>query len=365
MVTTTTLAATLTVDAFGAGDFDSIGEALAAATSGDTVLVLPGVYGGSTNNALSFGGNDIVLRSSGGAQQTRIQHYSQFNSVFHIHEGESRAAVVEGFTVSNAWGYGCCPVFDIHDASPTIRDCRFIDNYAWGEHHTEGWCGVGSFYRSKGALIDCEVRDNSAHCGCGAIGIVDSRVDIQGCVFEGNYDGWEGIGTLYIRDSPASSITDCLFMRNRGSSSCIYTYGSYLMDVTNCTFVDNGDSSYDGVIHAGAAAGPVLITNCIFAFNDVGCVVGDDDDAVFSWCCVYGNTCGDTLGATYVPSQVMWVDPRFCNIDAQDYTLCANSPCLPYLSGWTDLVGAYDSGCGNCSSPVKRTSWGSIKAMFR
>lgn len=41
--------ATITVDDSGGADYTSIGEALAAAASGDTVLVADGTYTGSNN----------------------------------------------------------------------------------------------------------------------------------------------------------------------------------------------------------------------------------------------------------------------------------------------------------------------------
>jgi hypothetical protein len=260
-------------------------------------------------------------------------------------------------------------VFDVHDASPTIRNCRFTGNYAWGSHHTEGWCGVGSFYRSSGALIDCELRDNRAHCGVGALGIVESAVDIENCTFIHNRDEWEGIGTLYIRDSGPVTITGCLFVDNRGDESCIYAHGSYPLTVDNCTFVDNGGSYWSddpggGLIYCGGPS-PTLITNCIFAFNRIDEIMTDPDHVTIAWCCVYGNACGDTLTGNYDPSRILWEDPRFCNMGAGDYSLCADSPCLPSVSGWDDLVGTHDQGCGDCVSAVEELSWGRIKALYR
>lgn len=362
-------AATITVDWAGSGDYTTIGEGLAAGSPGDTILVLPGTYGGPENNELSFGGKDMVLRSADGLGSVAIDHYGQFAPVFHIHEGETRNAVVEGFSVSGAWGWDTIPVLYIHDASPTIRNCRFSGNRADGGHHTEGWCGVGSFYRSGGALIDCVMQDNSAHCGIGAIGVVESSVDIENCSFISSWDEWEGIGALYIRDSGPVTITGCLFVRNMGEESCIYAGGSSPVTVENCTFVDNGGTTWSaepwgGVIGSYGPA-PILVTDCIFAFNRIDEIMTDPDDVTVAWCCVYGNACGDTLTGNYAPDRIIWEDPLLCNWEAADYTLCSDSPCLPSVSGWTDLVGAYDQGCGPCGSAVEAVSWGRIKAMYR
>jgi hypothetical protein len=49
-----------------------------------------------------------------------------------------------------------------------------------------------------------------------------------------------------------------------------------------------------------------------------------------------------------------------------DFTLCANSLCLPENNIDCDqLIGAYGEGCPPCDSPVESTSWGAIKAMYR
>jgi hypothetical protein len=369
LTATPTGAGTITVDCAGSGDYTTISEGLAAGSPGDTILVLPGTYGGPENNDLSFGGKDMVLRSADGPGSVAIDHYSQFYSVFHIHEGETRDAVVEGLTVSGAWAWCTIPVLDIHDASPTFRNCRFSSNYAAGGHHTEGWCGVGSFYRSGGALIDCVMEDNSAHCGIGAIGIVDSSVDIENCSFIYSRDEWEGIGAIYIWDSGPVTVTGCLFVDNRGQRSCICVGGSYPVTVEDCTFVDNGGSYWStepsGALIGSYGPAPIIVRNCIFAFNRVDEIMGEPDDVTVAWCCVYGNTCGDTLTVSYDPERIVWEDPLFCDWEAADYTLCADSPCLPSVSGWTDIVGAYGQGCGPCGTAVEATSWGRIKAMYR
>jgi hypothetical protein len=362
-------AATVVVDVSGGGDFEIIQEGIDAASAGDTVLVMPGTYVVS-GTGISFGGKDLILRAAGGPSVTSIENNLMFASLFHIHEGETRAAVVEGFTVSGEWQYDVSPVLDIHDASPTIRGCRFVGNYADGWNHMEGWGGVGSFYRSSGALIDCWLEGNRAHCGVGGLGIIESSsVDIQGCTFISHRDEWEGIGALFIRDSNYVSISDCLFEDNKGSSSCFYIYNAYMVTVENCTFAGNGGWYYSdepggALIHYDSVF-PMLISYCIFAFNKIDEILEEPANITSAWCCIYGNADGDTLTGNYDPSRIAWTDPLFCDMEAGDYTLCANSPCLTGSSGWADLVGAYGLGCGDCTSPIRRTSWGRIKAMYR
>ena len=83
-------------------------------------------------------------------------------------------------------------------------------------------------------------------------------------------------------------------------------------------------------------------------------------------CCVFGNAGGDSLTGDLVYTyDCLFTDPLLCNIASGDYTLCANSPCLPDGNPWGVTIGAHGEGCDNCDSPVELRSWGSIKAMFR
>ncbi len=363
-------ASTVVADVGGSGDFISIGEALSAAEHGDTVLVMPGTYSGPDNSDLSFGGKDIVLRSSGGPDYTFIDHYSGWDVVFNIHEGETRDSLIEGFTVSDASAFYRGPAFEINGASTIIRNCRFARNYAWGSNHTEGWCGVGSFNASQGAIQGCVFEGNRAHCACGGVGISDSSIEIEDCIFIDNTDEWEGIGALLVYGTWATTIRRCLFVGNAGSEGCIYSLGSsYNVTVENCTFVDNGGYYWNqeggGAAISTDSSFPMFVRNCIFAFNRVDEVFTNLDRVQLTRCCVYGNACGDTLGGDYDQAQVLWEDPRFCNMEGGDYRLCSNSPCLPHIGPWDDLIGAYYTGCGGCDSPVEQMSWGRIKAMYR
>lgn len=58
-------------------------------------------------------------------------------------------------------------------------------------------------------------------------------------------------------------------------------------------------------------------------------------------------------------------NPWFCDPGAQDFSVCADSPCLAENNDWGVSVGAYGAGCGPCGTVVEPASWGSIKAMFR
>ncbi len=78
-------------------EYPDIFSAISTAQDGDTVLVSPGHY----NGGFSFQGKNIVLRSSGSANNTFIESpFSSFHCVMFT-GGEDSTAVLEGFSITN------------------------------------------------------------------------------------------------------------------------------------------------------------------------------------------------------------------------------------------------------------------------
>jgi hypothetical protein len=112
------------------------------------------------------------------------------------------------------------------------------------------------------------------------------------------------------------------------------------------------------------------IHDCIIAFGAGGGAIGDDgtqwdpsSSTQVTRCVVHDNAGGDDLCCDVYDNVV--ADPRFCGFSVWDFTLCANSPCLPENNAWSVQVGAHGQGCADCDTPVETTSWGAIKALYR
>ena len=143
-------------------DYPSIQDAIGASQDGDTVLVSPGVYGGP----ISFGGRNIVVKSTSGPGSTRIQTFPWYSCVYFT-GGEDTTAVLEGFTVQNQINYGADQSDNqdivekgggiyIYESSPIIVDCT-IDGCVAG-------MGGGIYMDYTSAIVrNCTVSNNELH----------------------------------------------------------------------------------------------------------------------------------------------------------------------------------------------------------
>ena len=98
-----------------------------AAADGETVLVAAGTY----RENIDFHGKNIVLASKAGAAKTVIDG-GQVASVVVFRSGETRRAVLDGFTITNGiareWKYPFGAGVSIRDSSPRIANCVITKN---------------------------------------------------------------------------------------------------------------------------------------------------------------------------------------------------------------------------------------------
>ena len=107
-------------------DFDTIGEAIAAAASGDTIHVWPSDSpdGDYDEYNLDLETKELTIQSEQGAGSTIID-CGQNGRGFIIDGGQTRATMIKGFTIS----YARSPAgengagFYLYNVSPQIKEC--------------------------------------------------------------------------------------------------------------------------------------------------------------------------------------------------------------------------------------------------
>jgi hypothetical protein len=242
------------------GDFSLIQQAiLATSAGGDTILIAPGRY---VEN-LDFLGKDIVLTSlyqPGGDEsiiRETILDGGQNGSVVTFVSGESRAAVLNGFTVTNGSG----------------RDRDFL-----------GTCGGGLYIeQSSPSITHCRIVGNqcSGLIGGGGILIGNSNAFLSGLTITGNSAQNMGGGIYQGLSYPElDSLNRCnVYLNNAAVGNDIYQYtnGSpsvrYHLDSASVAFTDSyfmsGDVAMDADILQGVLT-PVAHDLWVSPFGDDG-----------------------------------------------------------------------------------------------
>jgi hypothetical protein len=117
----------------GTGDFPSIQTAIDSVADGDILELADGTYVGHRNRNIDFLGKAVTLRSQSGNASACVINCQGAPAItergFYFHSGEGPASVVEAITITNGnadYGAGIYCMA----ASPTIRDCVFVDNDA-------------------------------------------------------------------------------------------------------------------------------------------------------------------------------------------------------------------------------------------
>jgi len=113
--------------------YPTIQAAIDASVDGDVVIVADGVYTGTGNRDIDFGGKMLTVRSENGPANCIIDCQgsgSNRHRGFYFHTNETAAAVLDGFTIQNGyapynepcyWSGGGILCQD--NANPTIRNC--------------------------------------------------------------------------------------------------------------------------------------------------------------------------------------------------------------------------------------------------
>lgn len=267
---------------------DTLQGAINAASPGDTVLAGPGTYSGEGNVDLDFGGKDIVLLAPAGPESTVIECELAARGLI-FQSGETRAAVVEGFTIAHGSGTPGGAIRCVA-SSPTIRNVILLENRALGWDEVRGgglecrgaapllddvtfawnvsYSGGGmASWESSPELRDVSFQDNRAFSAGGGLYCYSSSVLLDGVEFEGNHGVWAGAAYLFRSDA---EIRDGLFV---GNLSEWYGGGLFCRDgaavsLTDVAFLENEAGREGGGLNLEGCA--ATLTRVTFARNTAG-----------------------------------------------------------------------------------------------
>lgn len=184
------------------GEYETIMAGVLASVDGDTVLVADGTYAGLGNRDINFYGREIVVMSENGPEVTIIdcegsEEYPHRG--FRFDSGESTAAVVQGFTITNGHIDAGGGILCEDGSSPTIAG-----NIITGNTAADDW-GGGIFCRSMTAplIVENIITSNTADFEGGGICCFGGAPTIVGNTVMGNVADVGG-GGIFCFDASAT-----------------------------------------------------------------------------------------------------------------------------------------------------------------
>ncbi|MHB8077784.1 MAG: right-handed parallel beta-helix repeat-containing protein [Candidatus Krumholzibacteriia bacterium] len=236
------------------------------------------------------------------------------------------------------------------DVALTLEDCKITDNDGFGVLATLGGFGL--------QVLRTRITGNSGH-GLTDGGIVARRPAVRAA----------GLGWI-------TRIDSCLVADNgrRGIDLTGWLPPGAVVTITHSTVSRNGkEGLYDALRPAYPGAGDLLqlAASTIAGNGDAGVVFASDlpcslgatiiagNTGVGIWreagvtpvvACtnIFGNGGGDWLGEFADQACLRGnfsLDPWFCHSAPAEYSLRADSPCLPAANSCAVLIGAHDRGC--------------------
>ncbi|MCK4510735.1 hypothetical protein KAW64_03300, partial [bacterium] len=294
-------------------DVPTIQAGLNVAGFGDTVLVACGTY---YEHDISWTRSGITLRSETGEPDCVTVDAQGLGRVFYVGTGMSSRVRMEGFTITGGsapGSYGGGMYWYHSDPHSSIANCVFTDNDA-------SYGGGVAIRTCSPQFTYCWFGDNTAYYDGGAVYVIYGSPGFGYCTLSGNSAGRDGGG---VHLDPISN-------------ACLYN---------STLFGNSAGSGRGGGVRVQGCSYPV-IHETIIAFSTQGDAVSWDGGGVLTtrWSCVFGNAGGDSLPGCHHDN--IFEDPLFCDAENEDFTLHADSPCLPENNPWNLLIGAHDLGCG-------------------
>jgi hypothetical protein len=403
-----------------------VAAAVAAAASGDTILIDPGVFyehvtisrkslcflgAGSGRSAIldgsrePSGGTGSVLALWGPAQlQAR-------GVTFRRGHGSRTSLFIGGGAIVAAKGQ------EPGSLHVSVEDCAFEENMVQGAVGP-GYVG-GAIYIESGDVDvkACSFRSNAAASYGGALAAENGNVTVTDSAFEFSSDAAE-TGAAIWEDGGTVALDHCTFRStgSRSSSPGLFLF-TESVNITHCTF-----TALDGAVATGISittpypsegTANVHVSDCVFLSNPfpspgdfapgfdftglvaavvlerntfAGCpisvsqslgapVVCTDDifykspvevDAHYggtiSCCCTWP----DSTFQSYRELTILNCfrqDPQFCDLANEDLQIALGSPCsAEHAPSGCGQIGALGTACGE--SPIERSTWGRIKARY-
>jgi hypothetical protein len=306
-------------------ELKNIFAAMELASAGDTVLVRAGVYDSVRFYDTPLGRRSAIVSMRDGVtllgidrDDVRIDQSESEYGVLCVEVGPT--TVIDNLTVLGTVGRARVPEEDgdgralvagiacVEGASPTITDVTV-----------------------KGVSTGVVVRSDASSSAPTLSGVEVARCDHHGVYVYNN--------------GPTPVVLDHVTIVGNFDNG-IYVYQGEA-DLSNCNVTHNGKSGIK------AYQSEPLVTYCNLFWNDAKSDVPENYSGMDDLTGIDGNVSEEPFYCDYYGNA------------GYDYHLCFTANLLTMGEGGTP-IGAWGGGCTDCvETPVRMTSWGAIKALFR
>lgn len=304
-------------------DYPAIQDAIDNAANGDTIIVRAGTYMENIN----YLGKTFTLKSESGPVDTVING-GQAESVVRFISGEGNDTVLDGFTLTNGWGYDGGGVF-CENSAPTILNNIIVLNQAnYGG-------GISILDSNEIDITGNIIENNYAWLSGGGIGCYTTLfLNLHNNIVSNN-EAQSQIGGIEIQAADCSMTNNIVAnnlasLSNGGGIAAIFWSNIYGV---NNTIVGNSAGFQGGGVSADYESTVTLVNSILWDNTAVyapGLFVTNGSTVDISYSDVEGGT-----GSAYVDgtSTLIWgtgmieLDPLFAAISDGDYHLTWSSPC--------------------------------------
>lgn len=317
--------AVIVVDVYGGGDWLTIGDAILAASDGDTISILPGTYSGAQNRGLTFDGMNLVIASTGGASVTTIDCEGA-DRAFLLSAGHDTSTVFDGIRITNGdaralRGTSGGAIRLEPGASAKIVGCGFDGNSAeiggalsisnGGAAVVRSCTFSGNTATLYGGAVDCD-QDDSVLRGCdfdnntaergGGLRISYSSMDVVDCDFTTANTASDRGGSIYHTECEGSEIRGCTFTGSQAYDGGAVCCSMSEVFVSGCTFTANEATIEGGGLLCRTYEPNVMVTGCVFTGNTAAHGAGLNllgNSMTVDGCEFDSNAASNTAGGVY------------------------------------------------------------------
>jgi hypothetical protein len=376
---------------------ENIQAAIDSASHGDTILVGPGHY----VTTISFKGKSIILRSIAGPQVTVLDGRGQGPVVSFVN-AENRQAELEGFTITGGRAYAGAGILCMN-GSPIIKNNVIADNHAVGIGSYGGGVAIGTRRLPQTPspfIVGNLIARNTAEYNGGGMSAYIASPTVQENMFVENECGHDGGGLRVhqILVENGGKYVSNEFWRNRagdhGGGASLFAENTFLhfggnLVAENVALGSGQDDTGSGggvwaVIAPGLIEGNTIVDNSGFgegAHNGGGLALFQSGPGLEISRNIIANNegggvvCRSLTGSIELNNNIVWrndiadcpdswtfseLDPQFCDPGAGDYSVATSSPALQ-----GETIGAFSSPGCSPGTPMKHTSWGRLKSLYR